>query len=401
MNHLATAVGLIAGLALGLLASVTGSPVLHAVAKGVAPLGQLFINAVQMVVIPLVAAVLFAGVARLGDPRKLGRLGGSALAFIWGTTVPAILIGMGFMKAGLMIVPPAEAPAAAGQAVQELPGMVDFLLRLIPANPIGAAAQGQLLPLIVFIVVFGAAAGAIAEDKRERLLALADAVSDAFIKLVHWVLWTAPLGVLGLAAPVMAEMGWELLKSLAVFVVAVVLGLYVFMTVVYLPLIRWVGGMGPLAFAKGTVGSYTIGFSTTSSVASLPVMFEDAERLGVSATASSLALPLAASINRAGSALFQGAAIVFLAAVYNVDIPVAAIGGAVLATFLVAMTVAPVPSASVVTLAPALDAVGVPLAGMAILLGIDRIPDMFRTATNVTGHVACAVVVDGVGEAPS
>jgi Na+/H+-dicarboxylate symporter len=172
--------------------------------------------------------------------------------------------------------------------------------------------------------------------------------------------------------------------------------LFVFMGLVFLPLVRWVGKMAPGRFVRGTIASWTMGFGTTSSVASLPVMFDDAENLGLSDEVSDLVLPLAASINRPGSALFQGAAVVFLASVYGVSLTPASIGGALLATFLAAMTVAPVPSASIMTMAPALDAVGVPIGALGIMLGIDRLPDMFRSATNVVGHVAAATVVDGL-----
>ena len=168
------------------------------------------------------------------------------------------------------------------------------------------------------------------------------------------------------------------------------------MATVYAPLIKYAGGMSPVKFAKGALATYAMGFSTTSSVASFPVMFEAAEDFEVSEAVSGLTLSLGASLNRAGTGLFQGAAIVFLAHVFDVPITGAMMASAYLATFFVTMTVAPVPSAGVVTLAPALDAAGIPLAGMALLLGIDRIPDMFRSATNITGHVACAVIVDNV-----
>ena len=187
-----------------------------------------------------------------------------------------------------------------------------------------------------------------------------------------------------------------MLQNLAVFIVAVVVGLFLFMAVVFLPAIRIFANVGVGRFVRGTIGTYSMGFSTTSSVATLPVMFEEAEDLGLSKETSNLVLPLAASINRPGSALFQGAAVIFLASVYDVSVAPGAVAGAALATFLAAMTVAPVPSASIMTMAPALDTVGVPLSALGIMLGIDRVPDMFRSATNVVGHVAAAAVVDGV-----
>ena len=395
INHVAIAAGLVLGLAFGLVASATGIDVLMAVATGVRPIGDLFVNAVRMIVIPLVVAIVFLGVARLGDPRKLGRLGGFSVAFFWLTTVVAIFVGMGLMRIGLIFSPDVSPPDAAEQIAPHLPGVVEFLVSLIPSNPFGAAAEGALLPLIVFTVLFAAAAGTLEEKRREPLLTLADSVTETLIRLVHWILWTAPVGVFALAAPVTAESGWAMLQSLAIFVVVVMVGLILFIAAVYLPLVRFLGRMGIAFFLKGIVGSQVIAFGSASSAASLPVMLEEAEeKLDLSEEVYGLVLSIAATLNRAGSALYQGAAIVFLAHLYEVPLPAAALGGAVLATFLVALTVAPVPAASVVTLAPALDAVGIPLAGLGVLFGVDRIPDMFRTATNVTGHMACAVVVE-------
>ena len=395
MLHIAIAIGLVAGLGLGLLAAATGSDFLMAVATGVAPLGTAFMNAIRMVVIPLVMAVIFSGVAKLGDPRKLGRLGGLTLAFYWTTMVPAILLGMGVMWAGLAFTPDVTAPLAAAQEAPELPGIVDFLVNLIPENPFAAAASGSLLRLIVFTALLAAATGTLDEGPRERLVGLADAAGDALIKLVWWILWTAPVGIFALAAPVTAQMGWALLQSLAVFIVCVIVGLGLYLALVYLPLLRFVGGIGPVKFLGGIFGAASIAFSTTSTVAALPVSLEEArENLGVSDAIADLVIPLGASMYRPGSALFQGAAIVFLAHLYDVPMPAAAVGGALLATFLVALTVAPVPSSSVVTLAPALDAVGIPISGMAIVLGVDRIPDMFRSSLNNLGQITTAVLMD-------
>ena len=393
MLHVAIAIGLVLGLATGLLAAA-GVDVLMTVALASAPLGTAFMNAIRMVVIPLVMAVIFTGVAKLGDPRKLGRLGLTTLLFFWATILPAIVIGMGAMWLGLSFAPEVAVPAAAAREAPELPGLIDFLVSLIPSNPFEAATNGALLPLIVFTALFAAAAGTLEEARRARLVDFADAVSDALIKLVWWILWTAPVGIFGLAAPVTAQLGWDLIQSLAVFVVCVILGLGVYIGLVYLPFLKVVGGIGPARFFGGTFGAASIAFSTTNTAAALPVTLEETKRLGVSEAVADLVLPLGASMYRAGSALFQGAAIVFLASLFDVSIPPAAVGGAILATFLVSLTVAPVPSSGVVTLAPALDAIGIPLAGLSILLGIDRIPDMFRSTTNLLGQITTAVVVD-------
>ncbi|MEE8148001.1 MAG: dicarboxylate/amino acid:cation symporter [Longimicrobiales bacterium] len=396
MNHRATALGLILGLALGLLASATEVGLLDRLAAGVAPLGTLFISAIRMVVVPLVMATIFVGVARLGNPKTIGKLGGSAFGFFWGTTIPAIVIGMGFMTLAMALWPVSVEVPTTVESAQELPGLLDLLLRLIPANPFAAAADGALLPLIVFTLLIAAAAGALEEARRNRLITLAEDISAVFTRLIHWILWTAPAGVFGLAAPVVAQMGLGLLAGLAVFVGTVIVGLFVFMLLFYLPPVRLLGKKGVGEFVRGVSGSYVIGFSTTSSVASLPVMFEDTEALGVSPAVSSLVLSLGAAVNRAGSALFQAGAVVFLATLYGVPLPFTTLVTAGFVGFVVAMSVAPVPSASIVTLAPILEAAGIPLGGLGLLLGIDRIPDMFRSATNITGHVAAAVTVEGI-----
>ncbi len=395
MLHMAIAAGLILGLAVGLGAAATGNAWLLAIAKGSAPIGVIFMNAVRMIVIPLIMTVIFTSIARLGDPRRLGRIGGLTLAWYWLSLVPAIAIGMATMKVGLRFAGEIRIPQNTEIEVPQLQGIVDFIVTLIPANPFAAASSGAILPLIVFTALVAAATGTLPRENSERLIGLADDVSQALVKLVWWILYTAPIGVFGLTAPVTAELGWGLLQSLAVFIACVFAGLLIFLAVVTLPFVYFVGGIGPLRYLKGTFGGTSIAASTTSTVAAIPVTLEETTRnLGVSTTVADLLVPLGASMHRPGSALFQGAAIVFLAWLYDVPIPVAMIGAAFLATFLVSLTVAPVPSSGVVTMAPALDAIGVPLAGLALMLGIDRIPDMLRSAVNLLGQVAAAVIVD-------
>jgi Na+/H+-dicarboxylate symporter len=395
MLHLAIGVGLVLGLVVGLMASATGNEFLLAIAKGSEPFGAIFMNAIRMVIIPLIVTIIFTSIARLGDPRKLGRIGGLTIAFYWITLIPAIVIGMATMKFGLQFADEIAMPQAAATEVPELQSIVDFIVSLVPANPFAAASSGAILPLIVFTALVAAATGTLAAERRERLINIADDASAALIKLVWWILYTAPIGVFGLAAPVTADLGWNLVQSLGVFIVFVFVGLVIFVAVVTLPLVYFVAGIGPVRYLKGTFGGVSIAVSTTSTAAAIPVTREEATRnLGVSTTIANLLVPLGASMHRPGSALFQGAAIVFLAYLYDVPIPTAAIAAAMLATFLVSLTVAPVPSSSVITMAPALDAVGVPVAGLAIILGIDRIPDMMRSAVNILGQVSAAALVD-------
>jgi Na+/H+-dicarboxylate symporter len=395
MLHMAIAIGLVLGLIVGLAAAATGNEILLAIAKGSAPFGTLFMNAIRMVVIPLIAAVIFTSIARLGDPRKLGRIGGMTLAFYWISLLPAIVIGMLVTKFGLQFSSEITIPQASAADAPELPTFIDFIISLVPANPFAAASNGAILPLIVFTALVAAAAGTLPRERRERLADLADDVSAALIKLVMWILYTAPIGVFGLAAPVTARLGWDLVQSLGIFIVCVFAGLLIFLVLVTLPFMYLVARVAPARFLGGTFGAVSVTVSTTSTAAAIPVSLkETTENLEVSPTIADLLIPLGASMHRPGSALFQGSAIVFLAFLYDVPIPAAAVGAAILATFLVSLTVAPVPSSGVVTLAPALDAVGIPIAGLAILLGIDRIPDMMRSAINVLSQISVAALVD-------
>ena len=395
MLHLAIAAGLILGLIVGLTASATGNDWLLAIAKGSAPFGVIFMNAIKMVVIPLIITVIFTSIARLGDPRKLGRIGGQTLAYYWLTLIPGIAIGMGTMMFGLQFVGEISMPQTVATEIPELQGFVDFLVSLVPANPFAAASKGTILPLIVFTALFAAATGTLPADRRERLINIADVTSQALIKLVWWILYLAPVGVFGLTAPVTAKLGWTLVLSLGIFIICVFVGLVIFLALVTLPLVYFVAGIGPARYLKGTFGAVSVAVSTTSTAAAIPVSLEETKRnLGISKTMADLLVPLGASMHRPGSALFQGAAVVFLAHLYGVPIPMAAIGAAMLATFLVSLTVAPVPSSGVVTMAPALDAVGIPVAGLALLLGIDRIPDMMRSAVNVLSQISAAALVE-------
>lgn len=389
------ALGLFLGLAVGLGAASTNNPVLHAIARESAPLGMLFINAIKMVVIPLVVSVIFASVARLGDPRTLGKIGGMTLVFYWVTLMPAIIIGMVVMKAGLQFAPELNMPPVEASQIPELQSITDFIVSLVPANPFAAASNGKILPLIVFTALVAAASGTLAQERRERMITAAEDVSEALIKLVWWILYMAPIGIFGLIAPATAVLGWDLIQSLGIFIVCVFLALILLIVFVFLPLLFLVAKVKPVHFLKSTLGATSVAFSTTSTAAAIPVSLEESTKnLNVSETVADLLIPLGASMYRPGSALFQGAAIVFLAHVYNVPVALGAAGAIVLATFLVSLTVAPVPSSSVVTMAPALDSIGVPVAGLAFMLGIDRIPDMMRSCVNVLGQISAAVLVD-------
>jgi Na+/H+-dicarboxylate symporter len=403
------ALGLAAGLGLGLAAAATQSPPLFAVARWLRPLGTLFLNLLSMVVIPLVATALFAGVAGLGDLRRVGRLGARTLGFFWGTTLAAIVIG--FIVAALLLPLAPTTPdqqlalrqaaaadsGAVRHAAEQMTTGARFIVDLIPSNPVRAAVDGNLLPLIVFITIFAVAAAALPDEKRHALTDLADVATQALIRIVRWVLLLAPVGIFAIVASSVALFGMSLIEAMLVFILTVIAGLAVLIAVVYLPAVALVARLGAGRYLRAIRASLLMAFSTTSSLATLPMMIDAAETdLRIPRTVSSFALPLGASIGRAGSALFQAVAVLFVARLYGVSLGLGDMFQAGAAVFLASLTVASVPSASIVSLVPAFTATGLPLSGLQLLLGLDRLPDMFRTMTNVFGTLTAATVVGAV-----
>jgi Na+/H+-dicarboxylate symporter len=409
------AAGLVLGLLLGLVASVSGQAWLISLATGVEPIGTIWINLIRMVVIPLVVCALVSGVAGLGDLGRLGRLGARTFAFYFGTLLLAALLGLvlALVMVPLAAMPPevasslrsaaqagAEDVAAQAQRVQ---GFRQFLVELVPANPVKAAADGALLSIIVFAVLLGAAVASLQEGPRRTIISVTDAVTDAIIRLIHWVMRLAPIGVACLSAPVAARFGWHMLASLGVFIGTVIGGMTVFGLVVYLGLARALASLNPRRFWSAISPAAAIGFTTGSSMAALPAMLDIAgSKLHISQPVASFVLPLGATLNRPGTAVYQTVAALFLASLYGVSLAGVQYAIVISTVFLMTFSVAAVPSATLFTLAPVLIAAGVPVEGIALLLGVDRIPDMFRTGLNCLGHMtAAAVVARGEGESPA
>ena len=404
------AAGLVAGLALGLIANFQGGD-LQKFAIGVEPVGTIWMNLVRMCVIPLVVTALVSGVAAIGDVRRLGRVGARTLGFMFGTILMAGIFGMllALVLVPLAPVSPESAAAlraaAAANAEQvtaqagRVLGFRQFMLDLVPANPVKAAADGALLPLIVFSVTLGAAVGTLAESKRRAVVDLMDALVSALIVLIGWIMLLAPIGVACLAAPVAARFGWETLRSLGVFVLTVVVGCCLFVSV-FLLLARWLAKVPMLAFGRAITPGATVAFTTTTSMAALPTMMDTAmNRLRISNSVASFVLPLGATLNRPGSAIYQMAAVVTVGSLYGVALGVAPLAAALATSFLMTFSVAAIPSATVFTTAPVLLAAGLPVEAIGLLLGVDRIPDMFRTGLHGVSHqTAAAVVARGEGE---
>ncbi len=399
-------VGVVVGVAANLLNTATGNHVFVDVIVVTKPLGTAFIRAITMIVIPLVVASLLLGVASLGDLRTLGRFAGKTMAYYVTTTAIAVTIGLAIsnlVKPGARIAPESRAQLLAEYSDQmagsialaaEKPAVKDLLLNMIPTNPIRAAADGDMLALIVFTLIFGAAASLLRDDHKRAFLGFFAAVNEISMIVINWIMKTAPYAVFVLLAAVTAEFGFDVLRSLVLYTVTVIAGLLLHATFTYSMAVRLIGRVSPLYFFKRVREAQILGFSTSSSNATLPVTLAVAEKeLGVSNRVASFVLPLGATINMDGTALYQGVAVMFIAQVFGIDLHWIAQLTVVLTATLASVGAAGVPSAGIITLLVVLQQAGVPETGIALILGVDRILDLLRTSVNITGDLSAATCI--------
>jgi proton glutamate symport protein len=398
--------GLILGAVVGFVANVAGITWLQSLLQALEPLGTAFIRAITMVVVPLVVASLMVGTASLGDLAKLGRIGGKTVAYYMCTTAVAVTIGLilsNALRPGSRIDPATrdalsaefEGDAAGAMVLaDEAPTVVETLLSLIPRNPVQAAAELDLLPLIFFTIVFGAAISVIAPKRRDAVITFFEGVNDASMVVIDWIMKTAPYAVFALIAAVVSRFGLDLLQSLLLYSGVVVLGLLVHLAFTYGLVVTFLVRLNFFKFLKRIAAAPLVAFSTSSSNATLPVTMETAEQeLGVSKPVSSFVLPLGATINMDGTALYQAVAVMFIAQIYGIDLGLGEQLVVVLTATLASVGAAGVPSAGIITLIIVLNAVGLGAhvqAGIALILGVDRILDMVRTSVNVTGDLTAA-----------
>jgi Na+/H+-dicarboxylate symporter len=403
-------IALILGAVAGLAANLAGLGWLTDALIFIEPLGRAWIRLITMIVIPLVFASLIMGTTGLGDITKLGRIGGKTIAFYLCTTAIAVSIGLIVSN---IIVPGSridEATLAAlrntdpnqGAALVELaaerPSLIQLILDMIPTNPMAALASGDMLPIIVFAIFLGAALSAIPAERRATVVSFFDGINEAAMVMIHWVMKLAPYAVFALIGAVIARFGLDVLGSLLVYSVTVVIGLALHVMLTYTIALRFLARVKPLSFFRRVREPQLIAFSTSSSNATLPLTMETAEeKLGVSKSVSSFVLPLGATINMDGTALYQAVATMFIAQIWVGDISLAGQLTIVLTATLASIGAAGVPSAGIIilivvlqqALPPSVD----PAAGIALILGVDRILDMLRTAVNVTGDLTTASVV--------
>lgn len=354
--------------------------------------GRLFFSAIQMLVVPLVLVSLICGVAGVGDLRRFGRIGGRVLGLYLATTAAAIALAIGL---ALLVRPGAGMAGATGTSWQAPPAppLADVIVDLIPRNPFAAMASGNMLQVIVFALLAGAAL-AMTGARAAALRSLLGQTNDVLLAMVNLVMRAAPAGVFALIAKVLAVQGIDIAGRLLLYMATVLGALVLHVLIVYAGLLRGLGGLSPLRFLRKFQPVVAVAFSTSSSNATLPVTMATVEhRMGVPGSIASFALPLGATVNMDGTAIMQGVATVFIAQVYGIHLGLQDFALVVLMATLASIGTAGVPGVGLVTLAMVLRQVGLPLEGIGLILGVDRLLDMARTVVNVTGDAVVTVVV--------
>jgi Na+/H+-dicarboxylate symporter len=377
---------------IGLILGVAVGAFLGADAEYIKPLGTLFINAIKMLIVPLVFCSLVVGVTSMQDTKKMGRIGFKTVAIYMFTTALAISIGLGIGSifepgAGLNMVATSEVVA------KDAPSLVDTVLAMVPKNPVGALAAGNILQIIVFALGLGIALTLIGE-KGKPVVRVFESFAEAMYKLTEIVMSFAPIGVFALSAWVAGKYGLDILLPLAKVIAAVYIGCIIHVLFVCGGLVGILAKLNPVRYFKGITDAQMVAFTTTSSSGTLPVSMRCAhEKLGVSRGISSFTLPLGATINMDGTALYQGVCALFIAQAFGIDLSGADYVTIVLTATLASIGTAGVPGAGLIMLSLVLSTVGLPMEGLAIIAGIDRILDMARTTVNVSGDLMVSVLI--------
>ncbi len=382
-------IGLVAGILAGIL--LQGSP--DIANHWIKPFGTLFLNLIKMIIVPLVLASLVVGTCGLGDVRKLGRIGGKTLAYYLLTTAFAVILGLilaNMFSVGAGFTIPAETKAA---EAKEIPKVVDTLLNIIPTNPIKALADGNMLQIIAFALILGGGIVVLGE-KGKPLYDFFDSLTEATYKITGGIMNFAPYAVFALIVPVVAAIGPKVLLPLLSVIIIVYLGCFLHAVLVYSGTLAVFAKFSPIKFFKGIFPAQAIAFTTCSSSAALPVNMQCTEKnLGVPKSICSFVLPLGATVNMDGTALYQGVCALFIANVFGIDLTISQQFTIVLTATLASIGTAGVPGAGLIMLTMVLQSVGLPLEGLALVAGIDRILDMARTTINITGDSACAIII--------
>jgi Na+/H+-dicarboxylate symporter len=358
--------------------------------------GRIFIALLKMLVVPLVFVSLVCGAASLGDTGSVGRLGGKTIGLYLVTTAVAVSLAM---LIALTTDPGLGGESAGGMASastfepKTAPSVKDTFINVVPSNPIAAMADGKMLQVILFALLFGLALSK-AGASGEKLRAFFSDLNAVMMRLISMIIALTPIGVFCLMTQLGATLGLAEIAKVAMYFATIVIALLVHASLVYPLLLKTLTGLNPLVFLRKMREALLVAFSTSSSGATLPVTLRTVEhKLGVQNNVASFAVPLGATINMDGTAIMQGVATVFIAQFYGIDLGLSALLTVVLTATLASIGTAAVPGVGLITLTLVLDQVGLPVEGIALIIGVDRLLDMLRTAVNVTGDATVATIV--------
>ena len=409
--HTKILLGLAVGIALGVTTNLTvgaGHPFIEAINTYVAgPLGQIFLRMLFMVVMPLVFASISLGVAGLGDIRKVGRVGGKAVGYFFVTTILAATLGLIVVNT----TRPWErvSPETSAQLMERFKGDAssrveaaattakfgpETFVNIVPRNPIDAAAKTDMLGVIFFGLMFGAALTLIDPLKAKPMIDVLEALNEVVVRIIHFAMLLAPYGVAALIFVVASRFGFDLLLAVAAFVATVLLALVLHVVLILFSIVRFAIGMSPMTFLNRVKSALITAFSTSSSSATLPTALEVAEQqLGVPRRIAGFVLPIGSTMCMNGTAIFEGITVIFLAEIFGVDLTIPQMAIVMIMSVITAIGAAGVPGGSIPLLVGILTMFGVPGEAIAIVLGVDRILDMSRTCVNVTGDLTAAAWV--------
>ena len=381
------AIGFILGIVAGLIFQFTGWN-----AKVLQPFGDLFIRLIRMVVVPLVVSSLIAGAAGMSDAAKFGRVAIKIIGYYFFTTAVAVTLGLivaNVVHPGLGVTLSTE-----GLKVKEVtpPSMVQTLLNIVPINPIEAMAKGELLPMIFFAIIFGFALSSLGEVGRP-VLNFFDIVMNTMIKVTGYVMEYAPFGVFALIAVTVGVHGIGVLLPLLKLIIVMYLVALLHIVIVYTPFITIVGKLRPVTFFRGVAEPLFVAFTTCSSAAALPLNMRAVERLGVPKSISSFTIPLGNTINMDGASIYLGIASIFISEVFGMHLGLNQQLTIILMAILASVGSVGVPGAALIVMTMVFQSVGLPIEGIALVAGVDRILDMARTPLNILGDATGALVV--------
>lgn len=356
------------------------------------PFGTIFLNLVKFIVVPIVLFSIMCGIISMSDIRKVGSIGLKTVLYYLCTTAFAITIGLiggNIFKNFFPVIATTDLSYEAAEATS----FMDTIVGIFPSNFVEPMVNANMLQIIVMAILLGFGIILIGEEKNHRIVAAFSDLNEVFMKVMELILALSPFGVFCLLCPVVAENGPAIIGSLATVLLAAYICYAVHAIVVYSSTVSALGGMNPLKFFEGMLPAIMFAFSSASSVGTLPINLECTEKLGAKREVASFVLPLGATINMDGTAIYQGICAIFIASCYGISLTLPQMLTIILTATLASIGTAGVPGAGMVMLAMVLTSVGLPVDGIALVAGVDRIFDMGRTTVNITGDAACTIIV--------